>query len=103
MRAAAKRRLAWALLQQDDLEKRKEGSDLAFQNLDENWAESEDYLLASGASEYLGDYGLSESTALRALEAWPNDPGVREHCRSFAMQRGSQVLRQRLNETGGNG
>ena len=103
VQAAAKRRLAWALLQQDDLKKRKEGSDLAFQNLDESWAESEDYLLASGAAESLGDHGLSESTALRALQIWPNDPGVREHCRSFAMQRGSQVLRQRLDETGGNG
>ena len=103
VQAAAKRRLAWALLQQDDLEKRKDGSDLAFQNIDESWAESEDYLLASGAAESLGDYGLSESTALRALQTWPNDPGVREHCRSFVMQRGSQVLRQRLDETGGNG
>ena len=103
VRAASKRRLAWALLQQGDLGKRKEGSDLAFQNIDENWAESEDYLLASAAAESLGDYSLSESTALRALETWPNDPDIRAYCRSFATQRGSLVLRQRLNETGGNG
>ena len=103
VRVAARRRLAWALLQQDDLAMRKEGSDLAFQNLDENWADCGDYLLASAAAESMGDYSLSESTALRALDIWPNDPDLRTHCRSFATQRGSQVLRQRLTETGGNG
>ena len=103
VRAAARRRLAWALLQQDDLEKKKEGSDLAFQNLDENWTDSGDYLRASAAAESLGDVRLSENTALRALENWPTDPDVRAHCRAFATQRGSHVLRQRLNETGGNG
>ena len=103
VRVAARRRLAWALFQQDDPEMRKEGSDLAFQNLDEGWADCGDYLLASAAAESLGDYTLSESTALRALDIWPNDPDLRAHCRSFATQRGSQVLRQRLNEAGGNG
>ena len=103
VRVAARRHLAWAFLQQEEIEVRREGSGLAFQNLDENWAECRDYLLASAAAESLGDYSLSESTALRALEMWPDDPDLRTHCRSFAMQRGSQALRQRLDETGGAG
>ncbi len=101
VRVAARRYLAWALLQQDDLEMRREGSSLASQNLDEDWAECRDYLLASAAAESSGDYSLSESIAMRALQIWPDDPDLRTHCRSFAMQRGSQALRQRLHETGG--
>ena len=103
VRVAARRHLAGALMQQDDPEVRKEGVGLALQNLDEDWAASRDYLLASAAAESLGEYSLSESIALRALEIWPNDPELRTHCRSFATQRGSQVLRLRLDETGGTG
>ena len=102
-RVAAKRHLAGALLRHDDTEMRKKGSDLALRNLDETWADSRDYLLASAAAEYLEDYSLSENIALRALEVWPDDPDLRAHCRSFATQRGSQILRQRLDETGGTG
>ena len=103
VRIAAKRHLASAYLQQDDLEIRKEGSHLAFQILDENWAECEDYLVAAVAAESMGDSSLSESIALKALEIWPGDPDLRAYCRSFAMQRGSQTLRERLDETGGTG
>ena len=103
VQVAARRRLAWALLQQNDKEMRKKGSDQAFQNLDEKWADSRDFLLASAAAESLDDHSLSESTALSALGIWPNDPGVRAYCRSLATQRGSQTLRKRLNETGGTG
>ena len=102
-RVAAKRHLAGALLQHADPEMRKKGSDLALHNLDENWADSRDYLLASAAAESLGDYSISESIALKALEIWPDDCELRAHCRSFATQRGSQILRQRLDETGGTG
>ena len=102
-RVAAKRHLAGALLQHADPEMRKKGSDLALHNLDENWADSRDYLLASAAAESLGDYSISESIALKALEIWPDDSELRAHCRSFATQRGSQILRQRLDETGGTG
>ena len=101
VRVAARRHLAWALLQQDDLETRRKGSVIAFEILDEEWAECRDYLLASAAADSLGDFNLSESISLRALEIWVNDPDLRAHCRSFAMQRGSQALRQRLDETGG--
>ena len=101
VRIAARRHLASAYLQQDDLDKRNEGSDLAFQILDQDWAECKDYLVASVAAESIGDFRLSEDIALRALGIWPDDPDLRAHCRSFAMQRGSQRLRERLDETGG--
>ena len=103
VRIAAKRHLASAYLQQDDPDKRNEGSDLAFQILDEDWAECKDYLVASVAAESIGDSSLSENIALKALEIWPGDPDLRAYCRSFAMQRGSQTLRERLDETGGTG
>ena len=103
VRIAARRYLASAYLQQDDPDKRSEGSDLAFQILDEDWAECKDYLVASIAAESIGDSGLSESIVLRALEIWPGDPDLRSYCRTFAMQRGSQTLRERLDETGGTG
>ena len=103
VRIAARRHLASAYLQQDDSEKRNEGSDIAFKILDEDWAECKDYLVASVAAESIGDSSLSESIALRALEIWPDDPDLRAYCRSFAMQRGSQTLRKRLDETGGTG
>ena len=101
VRVAARRHLASAYLQQDDPGIRNEGSDLAFQILDEDWAECKDYLVASVAAESIGDSNLSEHIALRALEMWPGDPDLRAYCRSFAMQRGSQTLRERLDETGG--
>ena len=103
VRIAARRHLASAYLQQDDSEKRNEGSDIAFKILDEDWAECKDYLVASVAAESIGDSSLSESIALRALEIWPDDPDLRAYCRSFAMQRGSQTLRKQLDETGGTG
>ena len=101
VRVAAKRHLASAYLQRDDPNIRNEGSDLAFQILDEDWAECKDYLVASIAAESMGDSNLSENIALRALDNWPGDPDLRAYCRSFAMQRGSQALRERLDETGG--
>ena len=103
VRIAARRHLASAYLQQDDSEKRNEGSDIAFKILDEDWAECKDYLVASVAAESIGDSSHSESIALRALEIWPDDPDLRAYCRSFAVQRGSQTLRKRLDETGGTG
>ena len=42
VRIAARRHLAWAYLQQDELGKRNQGSDLAFQILDQDWAECQD-------------------------------------------------------------
>ena len=101
VRIAAKRHLASAYLQGDDPDIRNEGSELAFQILDEDWAECNDYLVASVAAESIGDSNLSEKIALRALDNWPSDPDLRAYCRSFAMQRGSQALRERLDETGG--
>ena len=103
VRISASRHLARALLRHDDLKKKKDGAELAFQNLDEDWADSSDYILASAAADSLGDSAFSESIALRALETWPKDPDVRTYCRSLATQRGSQALRQRLDRTGGNG
>ena len=103
VRIAAKRHLAWAYLQQDDPGKRNQGSDLAFQILDQDWAECQDYLAASVAAESIGDSNLSENIVLRALEIWPGDPDLRAYCRTFAMQRGSQTLRERLDGTGGTG
>ena len=103
VRIAARRHLASAYLQQDDPENRNQGSDFAFQILDEDWAECKDYLVASVAAESIGDSSISESIALRALQIWPGDPDLRAYCRSFAMQRGSQTLRKRLDETGGIG
>ena len=97
----AKRHLALALLQQEGQTAKEEGADLALENLEEKWAESRDYIVASVAAESWGDYGLAESTLLRALETWPGDHDLRSHCRTFAMQRGSGTLRQILNETGG--
>ncbi|MDE2684055.1 MAG: metallophosphoesterase [Chloroflexota bacterium] len=101
VRIAAKRRLALAYLQQDDPEIRNEGSELAFEILDEDWAECSDFVVASVAAESIGDSNLSEKIALRALDYWPSDPDLRAYCRSFAMQRGSQALRERLSEPGG--
>ena len=103
VRISAMRHLASAYLQQDDPDKRNEGSDLAFQILDEDWAECKDYLVASVAAESIDDISLSEDIALRALEIWPSDPDLRAYCRSFALQHGSQTLRERLDETGGTG
>ena len=101
VRIAARRHLASSYLQQEDPDVRNQGSDLAFQILDEDLAECKDYLLASIAAESIGDIGLSENIALRALDVWPGDSDLRAYCRSFAMQRGSQALRERLDETGG--
>ena len=101
VKIAAKRHLASAYLERDDPDIRNEGSDLAFQILDEDWAECKDYLVAAVAAESIGDSQLSENIALRALDNWPGDPDLRAYCRSFAMQRGSQALRERLDETGG--
>ena len=103
VRIAAKRHLVSAYLQQEDPDKRNEGSDLAIRILDEEWADCRDYLVASVAAESIGNLGLSEDIALRALELWPGDPELREYSRTFAMQRGSQTLRERLDETGGSG
>lgn len=103
VRIAAKRHLALALLQSEDQECRKRGIKLAFQNLDEDWAAPRDYCVASAAAESISDNGRAECTALKALEKWPSDPVIEEYCRSLAVQTGSQVLRQRLVEIGGNG
>ena len=81
--------------------KRNEGRALAFQNLDESWADSRDYLLASAAAESMGDSGRAEHIMLTALQIWPRDPDLQAHCRSLALQTGSLALRKRLNETGG--
>ena len=101
VRIAAKRHLASAYLQREDPDIRNKGSDLAFQILYEDWAECKDYLVASVAADSIGDSSLSENIALKALDNWPGDPDLRAYCRSFATQRGSQVLRERLDETGG--
>ena len=101
VQVAAKRRLAWAFLQSEGHESRQEGLNLAFQNLDEVWANAEDYCVASAAAESLGDKKRAEHTALHALEIWTYDSQLRAYCRSFATQTGSQILRQRLDETGG--
>ncbi len=98
---AARRHLVIALLQSDDPASKQEGLDLAFRSLDESWANPRDYCLASAASESSGDSNGAVHTVLGALEIWPNDSDLRAHCRSLATQTGSQVLRQRLNETGG--
>ena len=103
VRIAAMRHLASAHLQQDDPDKRNEGSELAFQILDEDRAECNDYLVASVAAESIDEISLSEDIALRALDIWPSDPDLREYCRSFATQHGSQTLRERLDETGSTG
>ena len=103
VRIAATRHLASAYLKLDDPDVRKKGSDLAFQILDEDWAECRDYVVASVAAESIGDSSLSEDIALGALDTWPGDHDLRAYCRSFAMQRGSQALRERLDETGGTG
>ena len=103
VRIAARRYLASALLQSDESSSRHEGSMRAFQNLDETWAGSEDYCVASAAAESFGDFKRAELTALRALEIWPDDFHLREYCRSLATQIGSQELSRRLGDTGGSG
>ena len=101
VQVSAIRHLASALLQSDDPQERKEGRALAFQNLEESWVDSRDYLLASAAAESTGDSGRAEHIMLRALKIWPRDPDLQAHCRSLALQTGSLALRKRLNETGG--
>ncbi len=98
---SARRHLASALLQSDDSASKQEGMELAFRSLDEVWANPRDYCLASAAAESSGDSNSAVHTVLRALAIWPSDPELRAHCRSLATQTGSQLLRQRLNETGG--
>ena len=100
VRISARRHLASALLQSDAPESRQEGLALAFENVDEPWADPRDYCLASAAAESTGDSNCSERVLLKALEIWPHDPDLLAHCRSFALQTGSVILRQRLKETG---
>ena len=98
---AARKYLAPALLQSDDQVQKSEGVDLAFKNLNELWADSQDYLLASAAAESIEDYGRAENTALIALQTWPDDPQVRDYCRTLATQTGSQTIRRQLDAIGG--
>lgn len=99
VRVAAKRYLAVSLLQSDDLDRRREGFQIAFRNLDASWANATDYCVAAGAAETLGNNPLAEETALAALDKWPEDNQLREYCRSLITQTGSQNLRRRLDET----
>lgn len=99
---AARRFLVSALLQSDDQAQKNEGVDLSFKSLNEPWADSQDYFLASAAAESVGDYGRAEATALIALQTWPDDLKVRDYCRSLATQMGSQTIRRQLDEIGGN-
>ena len=92
VQVSARRHLASALLQSDDPENRQEGLDIAFQNLDESWADSRDYRLASAAAESTDDNSCAERIVLRALEIWPGDPDLQAHCRSLALQTGSLVV-----------
>ena len=99
VRIAARRQLSWALLQAEEQRSRNDGLILAYENLDESWADCKDNIVASVAAELLGDYERAMRTALSALEHWPHEPTLREHCRSLAMKTGSKFLRQRLDET----
>ena len=103
VRVAASRHLASALLRSEGNGNRQEGFKLSFQILDEAWANSADYCLAAAAAESIGDNELAEETSINALEKWPNDPKLRDYCRSLATQLGSQTLRQLLDENGENG
>ena len=96
----ANRHLAIAFLQSDDLDRRQEGLQLAFRNLDASWAIARDYCVAAGAAEIFQDYPRAEATALAALEKWPEDDQLRKYCRSLITQTGSRILRRRLDETG---
>ena len=98
----ANRYLVSALIQSDDEVQRAKGARIAFVTLDQPWADSQDYVLASVAAESLGDYGRAECTALIALQEWPDDPRVLDYCRSLATQTGSQAIRRQLDENGGN-
>ena len=101
VRISARRHLAASLLQSDAVESRKEGAELAFDNMNEPWAGLKDYCLASAAAESTGDNHSAERILLKALEIWPHDPDLQAYCRSLALQIGSLTLRQRLEGTGG--
>ena len=101
VRIAARRLLAWALLRSDDESDRSDGANLAGRNLQESWANSNDYIAASAGAESVGDQDNALRIAFEALQRWPSDAELRNYCRSLALQTGNRILRQRLEETGG--
>ena len=102
VRITARRRLSWALLRSDEQSSRTDGLSLACKDLEEPWADVQDYIVASTGAESLNDRDLAVSIALSALKRWPSDAALREHCRSLAIQAGGKMLRQQLEETGVN-
>ena len=101
VRIAANRGLTFALIRSEERSDREDGFTSACENLDEPWADASDYMLASAGAESLGELDRAISIALCALERWPSESGLLKYCRSLAMQTGNQVLRRRMEETGG--
>ena len=99
VRITARRRLSWALMRSEEQRDRNDGLTLADENLDKPWADFEDYIVASAGSELLGDGERAVSTVVTALRRWPNEPKLREYCRSLALRTGSQILGDFLRRT----
>ena len=101
VRIAASRYHTFALMRSEARSDQEDGFASACENLDEPWADVSDYVIASAGAESLGELDRAISIALRALERWPSETELLDYCRSLALQTGTQVLRQRLEEIGG--
>ena len=100
VRIAARRRLSWALLRFDEQRDRIEGLALACQILNEPWAKFEDYIVASAGARSFGDTERAVGIAATALENWPSELGLRQYCRTLALQTGGNALVDLLKRTG---
>ena len=101
VRISACRHVAAGLLRVQGEDAQREGFALARQNMTEPWSDVRDHIIASTAATLVGDPEQAESIALAALEEWPGDRALLEHCRSLALTTGSRILAQRLRATGG--
>lgn len=85
--------LAQALMHSDQTEEKEQALGLALELARSENATAEDYLLAAGCSEVLGDDDGAIAFAEQALTAWPNDPACRIYGRDLASRTGSHSLR----------
>lgn len=98
----AKAVLAEALMHSDETGKRREAADLSAGLTANPEASADDYLLAAGSSEVVGDDSAAIDFAKKALAHWPDRRDVQDYARGLSLRTGDAGLRAAVEDvTGG--
>jgi predicted MPP superfamily phosphohydrolase len=97
----ARAALAEALMHSDETGKRREAADLSAELTANSEASADDYLLAAGSSEVVGDNSAAIEFAKNALTHWPDRRDVRDYARKLALRTGDAVLRAAVEDVAG--